>query len=52
MEWNKKERRKWDYIAVITIRQNITKPIFIRPLDYKVKLKFLPIYLVHMTISA
>lgn len=52
MEWNKEERRKWNYITIITIRQNIAKPIFIRPLDYKIKLKFLPIYLVHMTISA
>ncbi len=28
MERNKEERRKWDYIAIIAIRQNITKPIF------------------------
>lgn len=37
MERNKEERRKWDYIAVIAIRQNIAKPIFIRLLDYKLK---------------
>lgn len=35
MERNKEERRKWDYIAVIAIRQNIAKPIFICLLDYK-----------------